>query len=590
MQRSTQGESEGQKRALLASALAKEESLLRDLDAERAARQERIGALRGELAPLEGEGQLPVERPVLVPATGSSAAKVALFRSLFRGRTDVFPKLWVNPRTGKKGYSPACGNEWVRGICEKPRVKCGECPNHAFLPVADQVVLDHLKGRHVIGVYPLLQDETCWLLAVDFDGDSWQEDVSAFTDACRHLDVAAYVERSRSGNGAHVWLFFSAPLPASLARKFGSHLLTRAMRRRHQIGMRSYDRLFPNQDTLPRGGFGNLIALPLQHGPRQGGNTVFLDESLAPCPDQWALLASVRRLDRDSVERVVEAARQQGGILGIRFPACATDDDFDAGETAAPWIRLPSRRRPSPALTEPIPGEVRAILAQRLFVEKDGLPAALLNEVQRLAAFQNPEFYKKQKLRLSTALTPRVISCAEDLPLHLAVPRGCRSELEELFQAHGSRLVIRDERENGIPLAVEFHGRLTPLQEEAARALIENDTGVIVAPPGAGKTVLGTYLIALRARSTLVLVHRRPLLDQWLAQIAVFLGLDPREVGRIGGGKQASNGKIDVAMIQSLVTGGSVDDRVAAYGHVIVDECHHVPAVSFERACFTRLV
>jgi hypothetical protein len=225
-----------------------------------------------------------------IPTTAEG--KIRLFRQLFRGRDDVYPKLWVSTKTGRKGYSPACSNEWVRGVCEKPRVKCSDCPNQAFLQFNDQTVLDHLQGRHTIGIYPLLKDETCWFLAADFDKESWAEDVAAFVDTCHDLGIPAAVERSRSGNGAHVWFFFSTAVPAVNARRLGCYLITETMSRRHQLAMNSYDRLFPNQDTMPRGGFGNLIALPLQYEPRQAGNSVFLDENLQPHPDQWACLAS----------------------------------------------------------------------------------------------------------------------------------------------------------------------------------------------------------------------------------------------------------------------------------------------------------
>ncbi len=319
----------------------------------------------------------------------TSAEKVALFRSLFRGREDLYPKLWTNARTGRKGYAPACANEWVPGLSEKPRVKCRECPNQAFLPVEDQVILDHLQGRHVIGVYALLTDETCWFLAADFDKASWVDDVAAFVETCRMAGIPAAVERSRSGNGAHVWFFFSSPVPATAARKMGCHLITETMTRRHQLSMESYDRLFPNQDTLPRGGFGNLIALPLQHGPRQMGNTVFLDEHLVPQADQWRFLSGQPRIEPATVEAVAREATRKGLIVGVRQLDLA---DTDA---ATPWTRAPSGPPPV-RFNIPLPAEVRAVLAQRLFVAKHGLTPAHLNQIKRLAAFQNPEFYKKQ--------------------------------------------------------------------------------------------------------------------------------------------------------------------------------------------------
>lgn len=217
----------------------------------------------------------PIETAVSATANLTPDEKITLFLHLFKGRDDVYPKLWQNQKTGKKGYSPACANEWVNGVCQKPRVKCGDCPNQAFFPVTADTVLDHLQGRHVIGAYPIMKDETCWFLAADFDKEAWQDDVLAFTETCRRLDVPYAIERSRSGNGAHVWFFFGNPVPAAMARKMGSYLITETMSRRHQLSMASYDRLFPNQDTLPKGGFGNLIALPLQYHPRQQGNTLF---------------------------------------------------------------------------------------------------------------------------------------------------------------------------------------------------------------------------------------------------------------------------------------------------------------------------
>ena len=336
------------------------------------------------------------------------------------------------------------------------------------------------------------------------------------------LGLPAVVERSRSGNGAHVWFFFTAPVAAATARKLGCHLLTETMTRRHELSMDSYDRLFPSQDTMPRGGFGNLIALPLQHGPRKEGNSVFLDDDLVAVPDarQWAFLAAVQRIEPTTVQRIAFEAERAGSVVGLRSP------DLPDEEDAAPWTRAPSRSTRPARIAGPLPERVSAVLAQRLFIEKVGLPSALLNQIKRLAAFQNPEFYKQQAMRLSTALIPRVIHCAEDLPLHVALPRGCLTEVEDLLRTHGVALMVDDQRIDGETLDVQFVGNLTALQEQAAQAMLAHDGGVFVAPPGTGKTVLGTYLVAARGRSTLVLVHRRPLLDQWRAQLSLFLGLD----------------------------------------------------------------
>ncbi len=568
------------RRRELLEAIRGEQANLARLDAQRAGSAERLEALEAELAGLEESPdqiriRLPLALPLAAPTTSSE--KVRLFRSLFRGRTDVFPTRFVAKKTGKPGYAPACRNKFVRGVCELPKVKCGECSNQAFVPFDDTAVLGHLTGRHVMGVYPLLDDETCWFLAADFDKSTWVDDVGAFAETCRRIGLPVAVERSRSGNGAHAWFFFSSAIPATVARQLGCHLITETMSRRHELSMESYDRLFPSQDTMPRGGFGNLIALPLQREARLHGNSVFLDEALNPFPDseQWAYLASVPRIDAAAIDLIVREAASTGSVVGVQ----AVDSD----DESKPWARLPSRRPRPLVIAEPLPATVRAVLAQKLFVEKAGLPSPLINAIKRLAAFQNPEFYKKQNMRLSTATTPRVIACAEELSQFVGLPRGRRSELEALLRDHGVKLEIADERCSGEQLQYRFQGQLTPVQRKAVDELVQYDTGVFVAPPGVGKTVVGTYLVAARGCSTLVLVHRRPLLDQWLAQLALFLGIEPSDVGQIGAGKKSGNGRLDVAMIQSLVRKESVRDLVANYGQVIVDECHHLPAVSFER-------
>jgi hypothetical protein len=259
-------------------------------------------------------------------------AKIALFRAIFRGREDVYPRRFESRRTGKTGYQPACANEWIRGVCEKPRIKCTDCPHQRFLSASDEAVRWHLSGHDsdgndfVMGIYPMLQDETCFLLAVDFDQGNWREDARAFRETCDHLNIPAALERSRSGDGAHIWIFFDRAIPAALARKLGSHILTEAMERRPEIGFNSYDRFFPNQDTLPRGGFGNLIALPLQRQPRESGNSLFLDESLVPYSDQWAFLSAIRRIDRPAVENIVREAETADRIVGIQRALPEEDD------------------------------------------------------------------------------------------------------------------------------------------------------------------------------------------------------------------------------------------------------------------------
>ena len=510
------------------------------------------------------------------PVTNRSAAreKIALFRSLFRGREDVFPRRWENARTGKAGYAPACRNEWMPGLCDKPRVKCGVCSNQAFLAVTDEVIDGHLRGRHTVGVYPLLPDDTCRFLAADFDKRTWRRDADAFLAACRSKRVPAALERSRSGNGAHVWIFFAEPVPAALARRLGAHLLTETMERNPDIGFESYDRFFPSQDTLPAGGFGNLIALPLEHGPRESGNSLFLDEGFEPWPDQWAFLSSLRRLSLAEASEITDEAGRQGRVVGLRLPIDDEDEE--------PWTAPPSRRLPLPRIAAPLPDRVDAVLGDRIYIPRAGLPPALVNRLIRLAAFQNPAFYSAQAMRRSTFGIPRIVACAELLSHHIALPRGCREAMERLLGDLGITVRLRDERNAGHPVETAFLGDLSPEQRAAADALLAHETGVLAATTAFGKTVVAASVIAARGTNALVLVHRRQLMDQWSARLGAFLDLPASAIGQVGGGKRKPGGIVDVGVIQSLVRKGEVDDIVADYGHLVVDECHHLSAVSFE--------
>ncbi len=427
-----------------------------------------------------------------------------------------------------------------------------------------------------MGIYPMLQDETCFILAVDFDKEGWQEDARAFWETCRQLNIPAALERSRSGNGAHIWLFFDQAIPASLARKLGSHILTETMERRPDVGLNSYDRFFPNQDTLPKGGFGNLIALPLQKRPRESGNSIFLDEDLVPYPDQWAFLSTIRRIDRSAVENIVCRAEAMDRVIGVR--QALTDED----ETA-PWTMPPSRRPKELPVAGPVPASLELVLGNEIYIAKDVLSPGLRNRLVRLAAFQNPEFYKAQAMRLPTYDKPRIVACAEDHPHHVGLPRGCLGDVQRLLSDLKITAVIRDERCSGRPLTMEFRGELRQEQLTAANAMLAHDAGVLSATTAFGKTVIAAWLIAQRGVNTLVLVHRRQLLEQWVERLCTFLDLSPTSIGHIGGGRKKPNGMLDVALIQSLVRKGVVDDRVAEYGHLIVDECHHLSAHSFEQ-------
>ncbi len=334
--------------------------------------------------------------------------KIVLFMDLFQGRRDFFPKRWDNQKTGKSGYSPACQNEWVRGVCKKPQIKCSECLNQAFIPVTEQVIRKHFTGEKIgdsrrdytIGVYPMLKDETCWFLAVDFDKEQWKRDASAYLETCRIRNVPASLERSRSGNGGHIWIFFSEPIPASDARKMGAALLTETMERYPGIGFESYDRFFPNQDTMPSGGFGNLIALPLQYQPRKKGNSVFLNENFEPYADQWGYLSSLRRMRSEEVRVIVEEASSKGRILGVRM-LLAEDEE-------KPWEMSPSRIKSDIPIDQKLPESIEVILNNQIFISKKNIPPALMNKLIRLAAFQNHlkqssaenlHFHKKELLK-----------------------------------------------------------------------------------------------------------------------------------------------------------------------------------------------
>ncbi|HEX5680557.1 MAG TPA: DEAD/DEAH box helicase family protein, partial [Desulfobacterales bacterium] len=513
--------------------------------------------------------------------SSSPDAKIKLFRSLFKGREDVYPKRFESRNTGRKGYAPACANEWDRALCDKRTVKCGRCPNRRFLPVTDETIRWHLTGLDaggfpfVMGVFPILQDETCFFLAADFDKEGWREDAAAFLETCSRYDLPVALERSRSGNGGHVWMFFESAIPAGLARKLGSFLLTETMEHRPDIGLDSYDRLFPNQDTLPHNGFGNLIALPLQGAARKQGNSIFLDHEFTPFPDQWGFLAGIRRLPAARAEEIISEAEGKGGIVGVRLAPHDEDEE-------TPWITPPSRRRKDPPITEPLPACLEIVLGDQIYLPKAALGPRLSNRLIRLAAFQNPEFYKAQAMRRSTFGIPRVVGCAEDYPQHLALPRGCLDYVLQLFSDLHIATAIRDERYSGTPLTVSFQGKLRDEQELAAAAMAAHDTGILAATTAFGKTVIGAWLIAHRAVNTLVVVHRRQLMDQWVERLSSFLSLSPKAIGRIGGGNtKKPTGILDVAIIQSLVRKSVVDDLVGEYGHLIFDECHHLSAENF---------
>jgi hypothetical protein len=505
----------------------------------------------------------------------SPESKIKLFKGLFRGRDDVYALRWES-RNGRSGYSPACARKWELANDGSYKLK-KDLRNREYFPLTDEVIRNHLTGKCTIGVYPLLTDESCWFLAADFDKKTWQEDAGAFLETSREMGVSAALERSRSGNGGHVWIFFDQPLSASIARKLGCVILTRTMERRHQIGLDSYDRFFPNQDTMPKGGFGNLIALPLQHEPRKMGNSVFLDDDFQPYSDQWQFLSTIKRISTRDVEQVINEALRNSEIIGVR--ASLTDEQADED----PWTLPPSRKRIDKPITDPLPEIVRVVRGNLIYIEKAGLPSSMLNRLVRVAAFQNPEFYRAQGMRLSTFGKPRVIGCAEEFTHHIGLPRGCLDDVIGLFKSHNVQADLIDERFAGNQIDVSFRGELRPLQQMAVATMQPYDDGIICAPTAFGKTAVAAWLIAERKVNALVLVHCQQVLDQWRERLALFLDIPIGEIGQIGGGKTSHTGVIDIGMIQSLNRRGEVKDLIAEYGHIIVDECHHLSDFTFEQ-------
>ena len=520
--------------------------------------------------------------------SSSASEKISVYRSLFRGREDVFARRWYSKMTEKSGYQPVCENEWCDGLCDKRKYKCSVCPIRKLSPITDSDIYKHLEGkdcygRDVIGIYPMLIDETCHFLCVDFDDKEYEKDVLAFCEICDELKVPAYTERSRSGCGAHVWIFFVAPVPAAMARRLGGLILTKAMKHRSELSFSSYDRLFPNQDTMPNGGFGNLIALPLQGKARKQGNSVFVDRNFNPYPDQWAYLSGIRKLDITSIEEILNAA-SQNDILGTLI-----DESPEK-----PW----ETEQRAILSKNDFPDTLDVIRSNMLYIPKAELSANAQNQIKRLAAFKNPDFYKAQAMRLPIYDKPRIICTADMTQSYIGIPRGCETALCDMLTDKVNELKMVDKTNFGEIIPVEFNGKLRDEQEIAADELLKYSIGVLSATTAFGKTVVASHIISQRKTNTLILVHTQALMQQWKKSLEQFLKFDimPPEtqkgrgrkkawspVGMIGAGKDTLNGIVDIAVMHSLVDGDEVRELVRNYGMIIVDECHHVSAVNFEK-------
>ncbi|RJQ83389.1 helicase [Pseudonocardiaceae bacterium YIM PH 21723] len=494
--------------------------------------------------------------PTTVRTGGDQLARerVLLFRSLFVGRDDVFASRWE--RDGKKGWSPKYDRQPGQSWAEAKDAK-------QYLPLTDEVIHDHLAGKITAGLYPMLSDDSCQLLACDFDGAEWRLDAQAYAQAATSIGVPVAMEISRSGDGAHVWMFFTEPVPALDARALGFAVLREAMALRGELGVESYDRFFPTQDYLPSKGegLGNLIALPLQKQCRSQNTTVFVDpETFAVLDDQWAFLAQLKRLTLGDVQRLVS-----------ELPPVAVGPD-------AQLFRSSLRAESAP------PKRIHAEWHGMLAVRRSGIPASLLASLKHASSLANPEFYKNENLRISNWKTPRFVRCYQEDLEFLYLPRAMADRARSLISEAGSELAITDRRVQPESIEVTFTGVLRDVQQTAVAELVNHELGVLEAPPGAGKTVMGCALIAHHRVPTLVLVDRTPLMDQWRERIAAMLDVGSEQVGQIGGGRNKPTGVIDLAMMQTLARMDDAAERLAGYGLVIVDEAHHAGAPTIEKA------
>jgi len=439
-----------------------------------------------------------------VDSTSDSLSKIRLFMSLFEGRDDVYAKRWENKNKGTSGYSPVCLNQWQSGVCAKPKIPCSKCENKLYAALDGDVIENHLKGNIVVGIYPMLPDETCCFLAMDFDETDWQKDISVLRNVCTEFNIPFAVERSRSGKGGHVWFFFESRLYAALARKFGTALLTCSMGRRHEIQFKSYDRLFPSQDTMPKGGLGNLIALPLQKAARENKNSEFIDDDFKSYRDQWAFLSTIQKIPEDRLADLISEL-----CPGHELGTLKIDEEE---ETEKPW----ERHRDKTGLREiDFPKQLDIVKANMLFIPKSGISQRALNRLKRLASFKNPMFYKQQAMRLPTYGHPRVVSCADETKEYLCLPRGCEPELFQELEKLGIDIRFIDKTYSGKRIDVEFRGHLRDEQSLALKHLLQCNIGILSGTTAFGKTIVAIKLIAEKKVNTLILVDKVSLLSQW---------------------------------------------------------------------------
>ena len=531
---------------------------------------------------------------------------VQFFYSMFKGRKDVYSLRSGKPnaKTGKHGYYTQCENFWKDGLCGKKdgkNTKCQSCPNQKYKPLTGDVIYAHLTGvkkdcSDVVGLYPVWPDGTCNYLVFDFDNhdessDSvkWQKEANALRAICTDNDVPCLVERSRSGKGAHVWIFFEKAINIKKARLFGAALLDKGVESVNQQSFDTYDRMIPAQDKLPEGGLGNLVALPLQGRSVKNGNSVFVDEKWQPYHDQWSVLKNTGKLSETFIDEKL-------AIWGNKYSISSSDTDNETPRQISidetPWENSAGFE------SSDTKGPVRIVLADKVYVDKTGIKPRLQNKIRRLAAYNNPEYFRNQGMGISTFGIPRIVYSGEDTEQFIVIPRGCLNKLCDNLKAASIDYSLDDKRNNGNEINVSFNGTLYPEQQVAVQSLSGYDIGVLAAATGFGKTVVGSYLISERKVNTLILVHTSEIMQNWITDLERFLDIDEEYpqyttktgrvktrkslIGRLTGSHNSMTGIIDVAMVSSLGSRDVIKPFVKEYGMVIMDECHHGAAESIE--------
>lgn len=528
------------------------------------------------------------------------------FFARFWGREDVYAKRSVNKKTGKAGYFPQCDNFWRYGVCPKAdgiKVQCSKCKNQSYRKLGTAQIIKHLRGEKedgsdVIGVYPLLADDTCRFIVFDFDdhgkraeerdfanlNNEWKEEVDAVRMICKEQGIDALVERSRSGRGAHLWIFFAQRVPASLARKFGFALLDKGAETVNMKSFRYYDRMLPAQNHMPDGGIGNLIALPLQGKALKGGNSAFVDEEWNAYAEQWKALMQTKRLSKEKIE----------GYIKSWLPDHLFESDGEDGETRVkPWEYQKKFCR------EDVKGCMEIVLSNLVYVDTKNIKNRLQNQIRRLAAFLNPVYFKNQRIGYSNYQETRYIYMGQDENGYIGIPRGLYDELVKRCDEAGIKYHVEDQRTAGRTINVTFQGELREPQVPAIEKMLEHDTGILSAATAFGKTVVCSKLIAERKVSTLILLESSALIGQWMEALHGFLDIQEdlpeyrtpsgrirkrkSVIGRIQGVHDSSTGIIDIAMVGSLCKKGEFHAKLQEYGMVVMDECHHAASATAEK-------